>query len=700
MDLHSSRRRIGRKYLARTPFLPILVDCFMPLVYRFCLPELCTLVMSMFCLLANFADAQSVYPLSDPKVKHRVDNYVTVFIDSTNSLTIEDVSARAFQRNFRKRENGLAFGYLKSDLWLKIEVQNNLPATSWLMEIPAPFLEYVDFYQRKEGEWYHAQSGYYRPHDMREFQDTGHTWHLLFDKQGRNTVYIKIAGLSPKTFPLHIWEAEKFGDKVRGEDVGYGIFFGILMVMFLYNFMLFISLNQVNYLLYILTIVCTALIFGAASGYAGKFLWPQNPDLNFYAGRLTLPFLTIILSVFTIRFLEVQRYARVMYYVLLAQIALSVVAFILVTTKFFPGAGNHLVSISTIVYITTGIVCTLRGNKTAVYYIAAWTIYLAGGLLLTLRNSGVLQYNFWTTHFVEIGAAMETTIIALALGDRYRRYKMEKEEAQALALRVQREANERLESKVKERTEQLSKANEELQSTLETVKLQARLIENKNAELDSFFYRISHDLKGPISSLLGLTALARHEIREPEALVYIEKQQQQVERLKNIINGLIKLTKLNDAELQLEPINFHKMIDDCVASAQGLSNFPLITFEREVQLTKTVSSEWTLLNAILQNLIENAIKYAQSTAPFVKIRVWNDETHMVIQVEDNGVGIPDEHQTKIFEMFYRATQSVNGSGLGLYILKRSVDRLGGVIDIRSAVDVGSTFTVKLPLKIS
>src|SRR5690606_1229726 len=129
------------------------------------------------------------------------------------------------------------------------------------------------------------------------------------------------------------------------------------------------------------------------------------------------------------------------------------------------------------------------------------------------------------------GAALETTIIACAVGDRYRRFEQAKEDAQALALAIQQEAPEELEVKVVVRTEQLSKAYEELTATLETNKLQTEIIRNKNAELDAFFHRISHDLRGPISSLLGLSFLAKIDIKDEQALQYIEKQHQQVERL-------------------------------------------------------------------------------------------------------------------------------------------------------------------------
>jgi signal transduction histidine kinase len=643
------------------------------------------------------AFCQETYHLKDTSLVHRLDKSVTVFIDSTDLYGIDQILGDTIQSQFTPSKGNLTFGYLKSSLWLKVVTHTSSPRTHWCIEIPAPFLEYVDFYQQQNNKrWHHSQAGYYRAHSVKEISHTGFVLPLYFNKDSVSTVYIRIAGQSPKTFPLLVIEKEKFNADVRFADLGYGVFFGILIVMFFYNLFIYLTLKQINYLLYISTIVCTFLIFAGASGYGGKFLWPENPNMNFYAGRMTLPLLTIVLSIFTIRFLEVVDYSRFMYNVLLSLIPLAIIAGILMATETLSSAGNNLISVSTIAFMTTGIVCSVNGNKAANYFIAAWAIYLIGGLLLTLRNSGVLDFNFWTTHFVEIGAILETVIIAFALGDRYRRYKQEKEAAQWHALKLQLGANERLERKVKERTEQLSLAYQELHDTLETNKEQTKVIENKNAELDAFFYRISHDLKGPISSLLGLSALANREIKDAQAKEYMEKQQHQVERLNHIITGLINLTRLNHTELQKEKIDFDKIIDGCIVSLNGLPGFTSINFKKDIQDGIEFHSVWTLLNAILQNLIENGIKYSRQEFPYVHIKVWQESEWTFIEVADNGQGIHADHQSRIFEMFYRASQHASGTGLGLYILKRSVDRLQGVINMESTEGAGSTFTVKLP----
>ncbi len=641
-------------------------------------------------------NAQTPVLLSDLQAKYRLDSSTFVFIDSTNTLGIDQVSQDNFKGNF-KRKGNLVFGYERSSIWLKLKMRTNFPNAHWYLDIPAPFLEYVDFYELTNDVRRHSQSGYYRPQSVREVQHTAHVLPLTFGSDSTSTVFINITGASPKTFPLYIMEKETFYEKTRIEDIGYGIFFGILTVMFLYNLFIYLSLRQMNYLLYIFTIIGTFFIFSAASGYGGKYFWPEHPLLNFYAGRMTLGVQAIFVAIFTISFLDVKRYSKVMYYALLALIPLGIIANILVYSKVLVSAGNNLITLGVILYMTAGIVCRIKGNKIATYFIAAWSIYLIGGLLLTLRNSGVFDFNFLTTHFVEIGAAMETTILAFALGDMYRRFKQEKEAAQAHALKIQLNATETLERKVSERTEELSKINEELQYTLETVQRQKEIIQHKNSELDAFFYRISHDLRGPVSSLLGLSTLAKREISDPQAMEYIHRQHQQTARLDRIIDGLINLTTLNHTDLPRQKIDFHKMIDECIGSLNEMPNFSKLTFTKEIENELEFYCEWILLQAIIQNLIENSVKYSREHEPYVTIRVKPESRWLVLEVEDNGHGIPKEHQHKVFDMFYRATQRANGTGLGLYILKRSVDRLQGAIEVKSTEGYGSTFSVRLPI---
>ena len=236
-----------------------------------------------------------------------------------------------------------------------------------------------------------------------------------------------------------------------------------------------------------------------------------------------------------------------------------------------------------------------------------------------------------------------------------------------------------------------------LQREARAQKEKTEIIENKNAELDSFFYRVSHDLKGPISSLLGLHNLIMLEIEDGKSMHYFHMYHSQVKRINNIVVGLINLTRMNHLEAHKQVINFDELIEECFQSYSYLPHFRDITFIKEIDKTVAFKSEWAIVNTILQNLIENAIKYSRNEAEsFVKVSVSKQDDLVLMSVEDNGQGIHPDHQIKIFDMFYRANDVAQGSGLGLYILKRAVERLNGSISVDSSLNKFSKFIVKLP----
>lgn len=223
------------------------------------------------------------------------------------------------------------------------------------------------------------------------------------------------------------------------------------------------------------------------------------------------------------------------------------------------------------------------------------------------------------------------------------------------------------------------------------------IIEKKNAELDSFFYRVSHDLKGPISSLLGLHNLIKLEVQDKNAQRFFDMYQTQITRINNIVMDLIHLTRMNHQEEHNVKIDFNSLLQDCIDAYHYMENYSAIEFIIEIDPNIQFYSQWAIVNTILQNLIENAIKYARpKKSPFVRINIVQEENEVVISVSDNGIGIPDESQPKIFNMFYRGDHPVQGTGLGLYILKRAVERLQGRVSFVSEANAGSTFTVNLP----
>lgn len=280
-----------------------------------------------------------------------------------------------------------------------------------------------------------------------------------------------------------------------------------------------------------------------------------------------------------------------------------------------------------------------------------------------------------------------------------------KEEKQAEALRYLERYIQEKESVINTQTSKVIESYEAI-TKMETMEKQAQLqrekaeiIEKKNLELDAFFYRVSHDLKGPISSLLGLDVVAREKITDPKTIAYLDQYKSQVLRINGILDSLIKITRISyDSDLK-QAIDFQKLISDCINSYEYLPNFDLVKFQVEVDDQVELMAEWALVNTILQNLIENSIKYCRTDQPdaLTTIRVSGNGTEVMIEVADNGRGMDDETQKNLFGMFYRADARIEGTGLGLYILYKSVEKLGGKTEIKSNLGEGSVFTIFLPV---
>lgn len=221
----------------------------------------------------------------------------------------------------------------------------------------------------------------------------------------------------------------------------------------------------------------------------------------------------------------------------------------------------------------------------------------------------------------------------------------------------------------------------------------------KNNELDTFVYRASHDLRGPIATLMGLKNLVNYEVKEEPALRLFDMYNSQVQRLNTITLTLIELTKIKEREFKVSRINFDKVISSVYKQIGNMTESRGMAFEKEIEKIPEFVSDERLLNIILQNLVENSVKYKRNdTDSFVRVEVKQQEStgRVEIKVSDNGIGINSGIQGKVFNMFFRGNERSGGSGLGLYMLKNAVEKLGGRVTLFSVLYKGTTFKIELP----
>lgn len=218
-----------------------------------------------------------------------------------------------------------------------------------------------------------------------------------------------------------------------------------------------------------------------------------------------------------------------------------------------------------------------------------------------------------------------------------------------------------------------------------------------NLELDRLVYSVSHDLRSPLTSILGLISFIEEDSLEKDTLNHVKMIKSNIERLDCSIKNILNYSQNNRTELDIRKISIQKTITQIIDLLRNGKHSRDILFEVNIQEEADFYSDISRFNTIVENLVSNAIKHHSNavTGRFIKISGHSTEKSFVLMVEDNGIGIARDNHERIFEMFYRISGKTPGSGIGLYILKETVEKLQGTVTVKSEQGIGATFTVTL-----
>lgn len=218
-----------------------------------------------------------------------------------------------------------------------------------------------------------------------------------------------------------------------------------------------------------------------------------------------------------------------------------------------------------------------------------------------------------------------------------------------------------------------------------------------NAELDRFVYSVSHDLRSPLTSILGLLSFIEEESRETNTLEYAEMIRSSINRLDEFIKNILSYSRNSRLTTKVEKILIKETITTVVDSFRNIKMAIGIHFEIDIKEQHSFHSDSLRFNTILENLISNAIKHHKKneSGRFIKITGCTDNQKLRLNISDNGIGISPTYHNKIFDMFFRLSGETDGSGIGLYIVKDIVEKLGGNAHVESELGTGSAFIITL-----
>ena len=471
-----------------------------------------------------------------------------------------------------------------------------------------------------------------------------------------------------------------------------GMFFGLMIVMAIYNLLIYISLKDKAYLLYVGSTVFAVLTAIATNGIGDQFLWPNYNGLDSWIYLVFAGISMFYSSRFASVFLKLKENHKqldtLMWIIAFLSLLLTVLSIFLTVEQVTP-FGRWLVLLSFPSYIFVAIYAYKKGQKIAKYYIIAWIPYVLGLIVTTMFGAGWLKPSLLTVFSMEIGGALEIVLLSFALAYRIKVLRLElaaKElEKQQFKTKLLEEQKIILEKQVQERTKELSIANE---------------------TKDKFFAIIAHDLRSSVTSFKGIGRIMRNYLQKKKmdkAHLLSEKMDNASEQLSSFLDNLLNwsFTQLNQVPYHPKKIDLKKLCEKEIGFKQELLNTKKIkTSIIENKKTFAFADE-NGIGLIIGNLLNNAIKFTK-VGGSIKFITDLDDNLAILKIIDNGIGMEKNQLKDLFTLKRHnttsGTQGEKGSGLGLILCKEFIDLNKGTLNIESEKDKGTTVIIKIPLK--
>jgi PAS domain S-box-containing protein len=390
-------------------------------------------------LLAGAAWAQGSVLELGAQDNYRLAPYVTFLEDAEGKLALDDILQPAQQSRFRPvRGSGPAanFGLTRSAIWLRVELRAaSGQDPHWLLELAYPPLDHLQlFTPSPQGGWQRQVAGDIEPFSSRAVAHRNHVLPVSLAAGQTTALYLRLASEGTIAAPLRLWRAEALWKNDQASYALLSLYFGLLIGLFLYNLLLFLSVRDRAYLVYVLFVAGMALAQAALTGLGYQFLWPDRVWWNSVSPPAGFCTAAVFGLFFARLFLESRERMPVMDRILLA---LTVAWGVTLLTAF---ALPYLVStwlvtllapVTVLALIVSGVLALRLGHGGARHYLAAWAVLLVGVLTLFLHNTGVLPSNGLTTNALLIGSALEMVLLSFALAARINVARSFREQAQA-----------------------------------------------------------------------------------------------------------------------------------------------------------------------------------------------------------------------------------------------------------------------------
>ena len=703
------------------------------------------LALLIFCSSPILAQDTAFY--SNPKENLLIGKNISWLEDNGNKLTVQQVLKST---NFSpvKKIDAPSLPINLSHYWVKMIIANRSGSNNLTLDLEYPTIDSVTFISLlPSGEFDKVITGEFIPYFQRPFKHQNYIFNLNLAPGEARMYLLNVSASEPMQLPLIVGTYKTISEDISTKDLLFGLYAGIIIVMFLYNMFLFFTVRDKAYFYYIGYILFVGLTQACLQGYATRFFYPSS----FYlanAMQVWVPALSGIFSILFINnFLQVKTHTPLLYRIL---VGFLIIYFGIIATSI---SGNFLLStqimqlavtvLALVVYITA-IKISLKGYRPAKIFLIAWTIFIAAVVVFVLRSNGVVPYNAFSYYAMEVGSVVEVVLLSIALADKINLFRKEKEDSQEQALtalkeneRIIREQNVILEKKVGERTHELKLSNDELNKAMHELKeAETQLVESeKMASLGQLTAGIAHEINNPINFvasnvkplnrdvkiLLETVDMMEKIVKEqsPEQYKIIANYKSEIDydylkeeidqllsgigegasRTAEIVKGLRIFSRLDEDTLKKADIN-EGMESTLVITNNLLNN--LIKVNRVYGNIPLIECYPGKLNQVFLNMISNAVyaikkRFGENDGGELTIATSSDDSFIYVKIKDNGTAMDENTKKRLFEPFFTTKDVGEGTGLGLSIAYNTINKHNGLILIESQIGVGTEFTIKLPL---
>jgi signal transduction histidine kinase len=667
-----------------------------------------------------------------------IGDYLYILEDKEGKLTLDEVIKNG---EFKKiGESVPNLGTSDSYFWIKFTIGNVSNINAPVINIEAPILDELSFFHPlDDGTYKEIKAGEHLDFGERKYKEESFVFDLV-EKATPTTYYAKIHSGEQMLLPISVGKKKLVLESQNNKRVFFGIYAGIILVMFFYNLFVWISTKDKSYLWYILHTLFVGLTQASLQGYAYQYLWPNST----WMANNSIFIFTCLVSLAGIEFLKVflhtkQNAPRLhkglhifsgIYFIF---IIMSLIGIHSTTYGLILGTQ----SLVALYILGTGLYIYRKGFQPAKFYLLAWGLLMVGIIIYVMKDFGVLPYNLFTSSSLLIGSALEVALLSFALANKINLLRQENEDNQRKVVealkeneRIVLEQNTMLEQKVTERTAELNDALTTLKNA------QAKLVDSeKMSSLGQLTAGIAHEINNPVNFITSNIKPLDRDIKDMMELIGKYEEIKDAEGLEEKLQAIEGFKKDVDYDFLKEEVELLvKTIDDGAQRTseivKGLRNFSrvdeqdlkrgdihvgidstLMLLRNKLDNINVIKNYGELpeidcymgkLNQVFMNIIGNAIHAMKANTkvnPKGELVITTTELSNEIQIsiKDNGTGMDEETKNKVFEPFFTTKGVGQGTGLGLSIVFSIIyESHNGKIEVESVKGEGSEFIITLP----